>query len=52
VCNTRVHAETGQTPIQRFTSHGALQAVEPSLLREAFRWSVLRRVRRTTSVSL
>ena len=33
VCNTRVHAETGQTPIQRFTSHGPLHAVEPSLLR-------------------
>ncbi len=29
VCNTRVHAETGQTPIQRFTSHGPLHAVEP-----------------------
>ena len=52
VCNTRVHAETGQTPIQRFTSHGALHAVEPSLLREAFRWSVMRRVTNTASVSL
>src|SRR6266545_754109 len=27
VCNTRVHAETGQTPITRFTSQGPLQAV-------------------------
>jgi putative transposase len=52
VCNTRVHAETGQTPIQRFTSHGPLHAVEPSLLREAFRWSVMRRVTSTASVSL
>jgi putative transposase len=52
VCNTRVHAETGQTPIQRFTSHGPLHAVEPSLLREAFRWSVTRRVTSTASVSL
>ena len=52
MCNTRVHAETGQTPIQRFTSHGPLHAVEPSLLREAFRWSVMRRVTSTTSVSL
>jgi putative transposase len=52
VCNTRVHAETGQTPIQRFTSQGALRAVEPSLLREAFRWSVVRRVTSTASVSL
>jgi putative transposase len=52
VCNTRVHAETGQTPIQRFTSHGPLHAVEPSLLREAFRWSVMRRVTSTASISL
>jgi putative transposase len=52
VCNTHVHAETGQTPIARFTSLGPLQAVEPSLLREAFRWSVMRRVTSTASVSL
>ena len=52
VCNTRLHAETGQTPIARFTSHGPLQTVEPSVLREAFRWSVLRRVTSTASVSL
>lgn len=52
VCNTRRHAETGQTPISRFTSHGPLHAAEPSLLREAFRWSVLRKVTRTASVSL
>lgn len=52
VCNTRVHAETGQSPIQRFTSHGPLHGVEPSLLREAFRWSVMRRVTSTASISL
>ncbi len=52
VCNTRVHAETGQTPIARFTSQGSLQAVEPSVLREAFRWSIVRRVTSTASVSL
>jgi putative transposase len=52
VCNTRVHAETNQTPIARFTSQGPLQAVEPSVLREAFRWSVARRVTTTASVSL
>jgi transposase InsO family protein len=52
VCNTRQHAETHQTPIARFTSQGALPMVEPSLLREAFRWSVLRRVTSTASVSL
>jgi putative transposase len=52
VCNTRQHAETGQTPIARFTSQGPLPTAEPSLLREAFRWSVVRRVTRTASVSL
>jgi putative transposase len=52
VCNTRRHAETGQTPIARFTSQGPLHAAEPSLLREAFRWSVWRKVTRTASVSL
>jgi len=52
VCNTRQHAETGQTPIERFLSQRPLQPVEPSLLREAFRWSVLRRVTTTASVSL
>jgi putative transposase len=52
VCNTRRHAETGQPPIARFTGQGPLQAVEPSLLREAFRWAVWRRVTSTASVSL
>jgi hypothetical protein len=52
VCNTRQHAETGQTPIARFTSQGPLPSVDPALLREAFRWSVMRRVTRTASVSL
>jgi putative transposase len=52
VCNTRRHAETGQTPIDRFLSQGAPRTVEPSLLREAFRWAVVRRVTRTASVSL
>jgi putative transposase len=52
VCNTRQHAETKQTPIARFLSQGPLHAVEPSLLQEAFRWSVLRRVTPTASVSL
>src|SRR5215207_5129963 len=52
VCNTRVHAETGQAPIERFLNQGPPRVVEPSLLREAFRWSVRRRVTRTASVSL
>jgi putative transposase len=52
VCNTREHAETGQVPVLRFLSQGMPRAVEPSLLREAFRAAVLRRVSRTAAVSL
>src|SRR5258708_18549657 len=52
VGNTPVHPQTGHTPLARFTSQGPLQAVEPSLLREAFRWSVLRRATSTASLFL
>src|SRR5262249_46770801 len=52
VCNTRRHAETGEAPIERFLSQGPPHAVDPSLVREAFRWSVLRRVSQTATVSL
>ncbi len=52
VCNTRRHAETGQAPIDRFLSQGPPRAAEPSLLREAFRWAVVRRVTPTAAVSL
>jgi len=52
VCNTREHAETGQVPVLRFLSQGMPHGVDPSLLREAFRAAVLRRVSRTASVSL
>jgi hypothetical protein len=47
-----MNGETGQTPIARFATQGPLQAIEPSLLREAFRWSIVRRVTSTASVSL
>jgi putative transposase len=52
VCNTRRHAETGQPPIERFLSQGPLHVVEPSLLSEAFRWSIARRVTKTAQISL
>jgi len=52
VCNLRQHAETGEVPLRRFLAQGLPQEVEPSLLREAFRTAVLRRVDRTASVSL
>lgn len=52
VANRRIHAETGAAPIDRFTANGALRAADPERLAEAFRWSVLRKVTRTATVSL
>ena len=50
VCNKRVHAETGETPISRFEKGGPHRAGDADQLREAFRWSVTRRVTRTATV--
>ena len=52
VANRRVHAETGQAPIERFAAGGPPRQASPALLREAFRWSVTRRVTRTATVPL
>jgi transposase InsO family protein len=52
VLNTRVHAETGQTPLARFVAAGAPPAADPVLLADAFRWSATRVVTRTATVSL
>jgi putative transposase len=52
VCNRRVHAETGQRPIDRFQAGGPHRQAGPALLREAFRWSVTRKVTRTATVPL
>ena len=52
VANRRVHAETGQAPIERFQAGGPRRQASPELLREAFRWSVTRRVTRTATVPL
>jgi transposase InsO family protein len=50
--NCRLHSETGQTPISRFQAQGPPRAAEPQLLHEAFRWSCLRKVSRTATLSL
>ena len=47
-----MHAETGQTPIGRFEAAGPPRQASPDRLREAFRWSVTRRVTRTATVPL
>jgi putative transposase len=52
VANRRVHAETGQAPIERFESSGPHRQADPGRLTEAFRWSVTRRVTRTATVPL
>jgi putative transposase len=52
VLNCRVHAETGQTPLARFLAGGPGRAADPVLLREAFRWSAVRVVAKTATVSL
>ena len=52
VANRRVHAETNETPIDRFEPGGPHRQVDPERLREAFRWSVTRKVTRTATVAL
>lgn len=52
VANTRVHAETKAKPIERFLADGPPPLPDKDLVREAFRWSVVRRVTKTAMVSL
>lgn len=52
VANRRLHAETNEAPIERFERGGPPRAVDPERLREAFRWSVTRKVTRTATVPL
>ncbi len=52
VANRRVHAETGQVPMERFQAGGPHRQADPARLAEAFRWSVTRRVTRTATVPL
>src|SRR6516164_3256761 len=52
VANRRTHAETNQTPIERFEAGGPPRAADPSRLREAFLWVATRRVTKTATVSL
>jgi putative transposase len=52
VCNRRVHAETGQRPIDRFQAGGPHGQADPARLAEAFRWPVTRKVTRTATVPL
>jgi putative transposase len=51
VANRRTHAETNEAPIERFERSGPHRQVDPARLREAFRWSVTRKVTRTASIA-
>jgi putative transposase len=48
--NVRVHSETGESPVARY-SRRAAKLANPDLLRSAFLWSAHRRVSRTATVS-
>ncbi len=52
VANRRIHAETNQSPIERWGSGGPPRAADPARLREAFLWVSARRVTKTATVSL
>jgi putative transposase len=52
VANRRTHAETNQTPLERWEAGGPPRAAEPARLREAFLWVATRRVTKTATVSL
>ena len=52
VANARPHAETKQAPIERFLADFKPNVPPPSVLTEAFRWSVTRRVTKTATISL
>ncbi|WP_328806686.1 DDE-type integrase/transposase/recombinase [Streptacidiphilus fuscans] len=52
VYHRRVHSETGQPPLERWLAGAPFPMPTPDQLREAFRWSELRRVTKTATVSL
>ena len=52
VCNTRIHAETGQAPIDRWQAGGTPRHPDRALLADAFRWAAKRKVTRTATISL
>jgi putative transposase len=52
IANRRVHAETNETPISRYERGGPHRGIDAERLREAFRWSVTRKVTRTATIPL
>ncbi len=52
VANARTHAETKQAPMERFLANHTPSVPTPAALAEAFRWSMVRRVTKTATISL
>ena len=52
VYHRRVHSETGQSPLQRWSTAAAPAPPTPAQLREAFLWSQWRTVTKTATVGL
>ena len=52
VANRRIHAETKQSPIERFEADGPHRGAPEEKLHEAFLWSLTRKVTRTATVPL
>ncbi|MFL4901764.1 DDE-type integrase/transposase/recombinase [Streptomyces sp. MMS24-I2-30] len=52
VYHRRVHSETGQQPLERWLAGAPFPTPTADALREAFRWSELRKVAKTATVSL
>jgi putative transposase len=52
VYHRRVHRETGQTPLERFTADGICEVPGPAQLREAFLWAETRTVAKTATIFL
>ena len=52
IANRRIHAETNEAPIDRFERAGPHRTVDLDRLRDAFRWSITRKVTRTATVPL
>ncbi|WP_329142639.1 DDE-type integrase/transposase/recombinase [Streptomyces sp. NBC_01456] len=52
VYHRRAHSETGQQPLERWMASAPFPVPTPDALREAFRWSELRKVAKTATVSL
>jgi putative transposase len=52
VANRRIHAETNEAPIDRWHAGGPITHPDPGRLIDAFRWSAMRKVTRTATITV